>query len=520
MGHRQILVRFQDRTLVLNHQHYDSAPKLKEVWILQQVSSLTAWPISRLRVRSNTIDSSFFTVSVLSCLRGGKGGFGTLLKGQGRASGAKPTTDFGAARDLQGRRLRSVNEAIEREQWETWRQRIANGTATEEDMAEALLMKNNSSSVGWYLQTPTWNEASSSGHKRQHRQQLRLFRSWKRQRQNERDKVAERNRLHEAAVDDYVSTATTAVSQVQASLQAALACQQQQQQDDDRLPPPIALVTCSGKVGLQQLAKVGWKIQGASNFATFAIRLRHGCEKNTCYYYEVDVPAEGSVVQIGWTVPKRIGFSSETGDGVGDVENSFAYDPYKHVLLLEGKVVEMEGKSIDPTKTRSIGCLWDGTKHLISWTVDGTVVATHTTAATTEGLIPAISLNAGDQVELRLTGDAMKHALPQVLCVGECLATEEGWEGDEEASEETPPSTDKTSSPPPKEISAEPLDLSQYTSTTQLEALGLERLKSALTAIGGIKCGGTLQERAERLLLIKGLERKDYPAKVLAKKKK
>ena len=43
--------------------------------------------------------------------KGGKGGLGTLLKGAGRKMG-KGTTNFGACRDLSGRRLRHVNDEI------------------------------------------------------------------------------------------------------------------------------------------------------------------------------------------------------------------------------------------------------------------------------------------------------------------------------------------------------------------------------------------------------------------------
>ena len=48
----------------------------------------------------------------------------------------------------------------------------------------------------------------------------------------------------------------------------------------------------------------------------------------------------------------------------------------------------------------------------------------------------------------------------------------------------------------------EPLDLGPYNSAEELEAVGLDRLKSALMALG-LKCGGTLQQRAQRLYLTK-----------------
>eukprot|EP00850_Spirogloea_muscicola_P009980 SM000057S18410 [mRNA] locus=s57:409757:411113:- [translate_table: standard] len=46
------------------------------------------------------------------------------------------------------------------------------------------------------------------------------------------------------------------------------------------------------------------------------------------------------------------------------------------------------------------------------------------------------------------------------------------------------------------------VDLSEYDSTVELEALGMDRLKEELQS-RGLKCGGSLQERAARLFLLK-----------------
>eukprot|EP00850_Spirogloea_muscicola_P012647 SM000082S22889 [mRNA] locus=s82:488337:489663:- [translate_table: standard] len=46
------------------------------------------------------------------------------------------------------------------------------------------------------------------------------------------------------------------------------------------------------------------------------------------------------------------------------------------------------------------------------------------------------------------------------------------------------------------------VDLSEYNSTVELEALGMDRLKEELQS-RGLKCGGSLQERAARLFLLK-----------------
>jgi hypothetical protein len=77
----------------------------------------------------------------------------------------------------------------------------------------------------------------------------------------------------------------------------------------------------------------------------------------------------------------------------------------------------------------------------------------------------------------------------------------------------------KAGAPPPAPTLPEPLDLAPYKTAGKLEGLGLERLKAALMALGA-KCGGTLQQRAERLLAFRGLAPEQYDRKLMEKKKK
>ncbi|CAF0874144.1 unnamed protein product [Brachionus calyciflorus] len=60
------------------------------------------------------------------------------------------------------------------------------------------------------------------------------------------------------------------------------------------------------------------------------------------------------------------------------------------------------------------------------------------------------------------------------------------------------------------------LDLSSYSSWEELASLGLDRLKSALMALG-LKCGGSLQERAIRLFQTKGKRLQDLDPSLFAK---
>lgn len=56
-------------------------------------------------------------VHVLLRLRGGKGGFGSLLRGAATKAGQKKTNNFDACRDMSGRRLRHVNAEKRLEEW-------------------------------------------------------------------------------------------------------------------------------------------------------------------------------------------------------------------------------------------------------------------------------------------------------------------------------------------------------------------------------------------------------------------
>lgn len=62
----------------------------------------------------------------------------------------------------------------------------------------------------------------------------------------------------------------------------------------------------------------------------------------------------------------------------------------------------------------------------------------------------------------------------------------------------------------------QPLRLGMFNTEQELEALGMERLKEALEALG-LKCGGTLQDRAARLWSVRGKKPEDFPASLKAK---
>lgn len=70
-----------------------------------------------------------------------------------------------------------------------------------------------------------------------------------------------------------------------------------------------------------------------------------------------------------------------------------------------------------------------------------------------------------------------------------------------------------------QDIGQESVDLLAFTSVAEVELLGLEKLKCELTA-RGLKCGGTLQERAARLFSVRGLAKEHIDPALFAKPSK
>jgi hypothetical protein len=93
-------------------------------------------------------------------LRGGKGGFGANLRAQGRASGAPRSSNFGACRDLSGRRLKSVNDEARLRAWLA-PAAVAERAAAVAGGAEPREAAGPSGHAGWMLGVPSWAEGAA-----------------------------------------------------------------------------------------------------------------------------------------------------------------------------------------------------------------------------------------------------------------------------------------------------------------------------------------------------------------------
>ena len=95
--------------------------------------------------------------TIANGLAGGKGGFGAMLRALAKQSGTKKTTDFGACRDLSGRRLRHVNDEMILQKWKEAKDKGEDFDVEEETPAGIEM---------WYLGTPSWADGIKTNYKK------------------------------------------------------------------------------------------------------------------------------------------------------------------------------------------------------------------------------------------------------------------------------------------------------------------------------------------------------------------
>lgn len=94
-------------------------------------------------------DMAVVQMTLNNGMSGGKGGFGAMLRSQAKQKGKTKTTDFGACRDLSGRRLRHINDEIILNKWKEAKDR-GEAFDPEQETATGIDL--------WYLSAPSWAE--------------------------------------------------------------------------------------------------------------------------------------------------------------------------------------------------------------------------------------------------------------------------------------------------------------------------------------------------------------------------
>ena len=379
---------------------------------------------------------------------------------------------------------------------------------------------------------PNWaaDSLSKKGTRKIQRQMERELQRY----QSEEEKVAmrkkEQERHYQQSVIEYIrltAEATEAIA-VQDAIQQGLAAKKRKDMEakleEER---KNSLVTLSGDFVVDETAKAGWQLQSKSEFGTMALVLDKAPDSDCSLYFEVQV-VTGGLAQVGWADLTDFAPDTEAGDGVGDHGSSYAIDGSRCQKFHSGT----EESYGEPWKDGDvIGCKYNVSTGAISFSINGKDMGEAFTIDRSRPLVPALSCNGGEILELHVHPNQMKYRPADCVPVYDLLTADEITDEngsmdtktmtqsaavEEDAPQLKEPKQKKTKPVPPKPLLVEPLDLDEYTSQSQLEELGMDRLKGALMALG-VKCGGSLSERAARLFSLKGLKREDFPMKVRAK---
>ncbi|XP_061353006.1 uncharacterized protein LOC133297814 [Gastrolobium bilobum] len=375
----------------------------------------------------------FPSVRLLLRLKGGKGGFGSLLRGAATKAGQKKTNNFDACRDMSGRRLRHVNAEKRLEEWKAGEEE-----RKLEKVAEEFLKK----------------QMKKKGKKGVNDAETHKY------------------------VAKYREDSERCVAEVALSVKEALNCKRKLSEAS----PPQDAKKMKIWMGKRKLtgSDSDDSDEEVENEKSILLSAQNESDSNKAE------DSSGSV-----TGRKQDGDSSGAGScESGSEEDKETVEPQGNetiqaILSVAAEPVincEMIEAAPMPCSESLVSGFTD-CNEAVSDKFDGSV-SQASNVMSSETVVGASQSN-----DMEIDG-----------CLEQKVAVHE----------ESSPST----SVPAFE---EPLNFDVFNSAAELEVLGLEKLKSELQS-RGLKCGGTLQERAARLFLLKSTPLDKLPKKLLAKK--
>ncbi|WVZ69273.1 hypothetical protein U9M48_018086 [Paspalum notatum var. saurae] len=434
----QILVRLLDgRTRCLRF----TAPTVSGTALLDAVASLSRVPTAALRlvtgrldvsptsVLTSAADGQFPSAYALLRLRGGKGGFGSLLRGAASKAGQKKTSNFDACRDISGRRLRHVNAERRLEEW-----KAEAGGRQLEKLAEDFIKKKA-------------KEAGRGGGP------------------------------SAAEVDKYLEKfrkdAEICVNTVEESVRASLGKRK-------TAPKPSSGADAKKlKIWLGK-NKVEDDESDSDSDSDVDDEDREGDEGADAKSVVLD---DGNCSNGSRSEEEKLDLGSASGS---HSEGESSGEKSQHSNSDEnGKCVQTELT----TRSGAEGADFesDGSAEPEVGMVDQPVSVKGAVTAASEEVLKSDEVKADNDNSGSTTSNQNN---PEVAQLEEYADVSKSC--------------------------SEPLDLAKYSSAAELEVLGLEKLKMELQT-RGLKCGGTLQERAGRLFLLKTTPLDKLPKKLLAK---
>ncbi|GAB4861598.1 hypothetical protein Ancab_036791 [Ancistrocladus abbreviatus] len=442
--------------------------------IKKQVQSLTQIPIQFQKLTLNgkflhdstpiSPSLSLSTLHLTFSLLGGKGGFGSLLRGAATKAGQKKTNNFDACRDMSGRRLRHVNAEKKLEDWKAEEEeRRLEKKAEEYLKSVAKKAKKEGGSDGAEKYVEKYREESARCVEEVQRSvresvgDLMIGKKRKLMDKLEKKERVKADRADAKKLKIWMGKRKLAESDSDDS--------DDDGSEDDDMENEKSVVTdnenqsdsskevksSSGSISLRQLNDGGALSGGSSDeekeIATSGSMDSNGSPSGSNGYLEENIALKLSSETEGQKIEQN-GKAEEVIPDTGkmEIERQEAQDPNFANTAMVGEPSNISSSG-EPEEPDSAGAVpeCNGVSDSKSVVQDGTV---------------DISRN---------------------------LEAEQ------------------------------PLNLDDFSSAAELEVLGMERLKSELQACG-LKCGGTLQERAARLFLLRTTPLEQLPRKLFAKK--
>lgn len=584
-GRRDVMVRVSDVLRVLKRRGVREIEEVRLYDGRKELRDEDAAVPSRIEMRRRG-------------LRGGKGGFGAMLKASGKGGGGKRTKDFGACRDLNGRRLRHVNNEIALRRW---RRQVAEKKRAKErgERYEGgdIGKKTKSGIEGWYLGVPTWADMPGGGKRaRRDTYKTAICQHWLKAREDRdppagaprwwgcssgrrckfahgpeelRDdaKIAyerERSRKRRAEKDrkmrEYTASAV-GTSVVEATLSAVESGLRRAAKRVKTTPSTLskeddssARQTNSTRTKVAESFQDGdpihigdgGRIEGRGNFVTLRLGSSEIALRRGCWYYEVTLLTEG-LMQIGWAENGFVA-DSEKGDGVGDDAHSWSFDGFRARKWhsSEDNEDEKDGESSYGKRWRVgdvVGCALRVMKKnaaRLEFFLNGeSMGVAFRGVPTNDGLFPVISMNGDEAVRVNIGQIPFTYPLRETGSRGIVAATLSDSESLAElpveitaASSRLSAATDndaphvedaKASNDTNSGADVGAIDIEGIVSKSELaQAFNADAIKAELIR-RRLKCGGTFEQRVDRLWSVRGLteeEVRSSDASVEAKKKR
>lgn len=392
-----------------------------------------------------------------TALVGGKGGFGTLLKGQSKQAGARQTLDFGACRDLSGRRLRHVNDEIKLRKFRALQEARERG----ETVDELAALKTESGIRNWHLMVPNWSDGASMSNKgrRKHERQLqREVRGWQTKEERSQMQREQKKMEEEWAINEYIKRGEAEAERISsgdAVKEGMLAQLRKKKHERESVhnqlevegtasAVPTAdrksnktyssmphLMTLSGEVSVFDLPENkqrSARLQSESDFATVVVLIdsnkleSYRKDGKTGIYMEYSMKS-GGLAQVGWICSPdpesddspRFLPNSDTGDGVGDDDASFGYDGSRGLIFHNGEeIVYGQYQKWKAGDTLGCWCRFEKSNETIEigYVLNGNDLGVaFNLSSKSDDLsryFPAISLNLGEVVDMNFESSHVK----------------------------------------------------------------------------------------------------------------